>query len=81
MLHPEYELVLSWPEPDIEDKIVRPCPCGSLSDMVYNATANRQCGGDYSNGGYWLDSDTSLCQYNKINPNITLNLCHLTSVS
>ena len=81
VLHHEYRLSILWPETEIEAEAVRSCPCGALSSSIYNEFARRKCGGDYTNGGLWLDSITSSCQYNNENPNITFTLCHLTSVS
>ena len=80
--HSEYRLSILWPESEITDEVIRPCPCGALTSSVYiNGTASRNCGGDYTNGGEWLESNITSCNYNEINENITLTLCHLTSVS
>ncbi len=74
-------LSILWTEAEITEETVNPCPCGSLTSSVYtNSTAIRKCGGDYTNGGVWLDSDTSSCDYNELNEDITLTLCHLTEV-
>ena len=81
-LHVDYALTIIWPESDIGDTIIQPCPCGRFTESIYtNQTASRECNGNYHSGGNWSETDSSLCEYNDENINITLTLCHLTTVS
>ena len=83
VLHRDYGINITWPESSISHDIRRNCPCGRFteSDTYISGIASRQCRGSYSEGGLWLESDTSQCNYNSKNISITLSLCHLTTVS
>lgn len=79
ILHSDYDISIKWPESEITDRIEKRCPCGDIEFTI--GTATRQCGGTYTFGAVWLPANTSRCDYNQRNINITLTLCHLTTVS
>ena len=80
ILHMEYNISITWPESNIAENIELNCPCGRLTETQYaDSNATRQCRGSYTYGGIWGNSNVS-CNYNGNNVNITLTLCHLTTV-
>ena len=80
VLSDEHNSVINWPEANIGEKFIKSCPCGALQQQYFNNNATRMCNGTYTFGGYWEAPDTSLCDYNNQNLNITLGLCQITTV-
>ena len=67
--------LLTWPETEIGETSVVPCPCGSLNDLGVSAT--RSCNGDFNGPGTWGTEESSSCRFDEF----TLQLCMTTQVS
>ena len=68
---PDFRVV--WPESDIGQTVALGCPCGNL-DTPFQAT--RVCGGNFSDGGVWMEQDVSACQL----PEEAIQLCLASEV-
>lgn len=64
---------ITWPETDLGDRASAECPCSDIIGLLAGR-AKRLCGGDYSNGAYWINEvDTSGCA--AVKSSITGELC------
>ena len=71
------EVVYQWPETAIGDTATLPCSESSGS-------AERVCGGNYSQGASWMEADDCQCRLSVENTNtasgVTLQLCQINNL-
>ena len=62
---------LNWTETNIGLTASLQCPCAQASISVQ---ATRTCGGNFIDGGQWMMSDTTACEFD----DVALQLCSAT---
>ena len=65
-----------WPESNIGQVVHLPCPCEEF--LHSGQMASRTCGGNYSQGGQWMDVDYSHCD--SVANEVTSVLCRIALV-
>ena len=63
-----------WPETEIDQVAIVPCPCGS--EGAPQSVATRRCGGNYVDGAEWDPQMCTQCQF----PANRVVLCDLLEV-
>ena len=66
-----------WPESNCGQVVHLPCPCEEFFQS--GRMASRVCGGNYCQGGQWMDVDYSQCD--SVTNEVTNALCSLATVS
>ncbi len=55
--------LLLWEETNIGEIAMYECPCNQTS---FGRRASRLCTGNFTTGGYWMESDTSPCEFDPL---------------
>ena len=67
-------ITIMWPETNIGGEAIVKCPCGEGGGILQ---ATRYCGGDFTNGAKWSETNVAACNFS----DLAREICQLRNVS